>query len=86
MRNLFRRTLLYRMLAAILSNQERIMSALDDLKTAVENVVTEINSAVEFIKNHPTTNNDPAMADMATRLQAAADALHIVDQEPPPAP
>lgn len=58
----------------------KIMAAIDDLKTAVDNAVTEMQAAAQFIMNHPGTNNDPALADFATRLQAAADALHGVDQ------
>lgn len=80
MRHLFRRTWLYRTLVAILENQEKIMAAIDDLKAAVDNAVAEMAAAADFIKNHPATNNDPTLAEFATRLQAAADALHGVDQ------
>ena len=42
-----------------------------------------MQAAADFIKNHPATNNDPALADFAQRLQAAADSLHGVDQPAP---
>lgn len=56
------------------------MAAIDDLKAAVDNAVAEMQAAADFIKNHPATNNDAALADFAQRLQAAAEALHGVDQ------
>lgn len=57
-----------------------LMAAFDDLKLAVDNAVAEMNAAADFIRNHTTLNNDPAVSDMATRLKAASDALHAVDQ------
>lgn len=57
-----------------------IMAAIDALKASVDSAVTEMVAAADFIRNHPAANNDPALQDMAARLQAAADALHGVDQ------
>lgn len=71
-----------------------IMAAIDDLKASVDNAVAvmsaaaaEMAAAADFIRNHPAANNDPALQEMAARLQAAADAektaadaLHGVDQ------
>ena len=65
---------------AIKQDRSRVMAAIDDLKTAVDNAVAEMQAAADFIKNHPATNNDPVLADFAQRLQASADALHGVDQ------
>lgn len=56
------------------------MSAIDDLKLAVDNAVAEMQAAADFIKGHPASNNDQEMADLAHRLQSAADTLHGVDQ------
>jgi len=78
--NIFRR--LEAIEHAINQNGSRIVAAIDDLKTAVDNAVAEMQAAADFIKNHPATNNDPALADFAQRLQAAADSLHGVDQPP----
>lgn len=70
----------------LLAQGQAIMAAIDDLKAAVDSAVAEMSAAADFIRNHPATNNDPALADFASRLQAAAEALHGVDQEPAPTP
>lgn len=59
------------------------MAAIDDLKTEVANAVAEMRAAADFIKYHPGRPSAAALHVMATRLQAAADALHGVDQPTP---
>lgn len=65
-------------------DRSKIMAAIDDLKTAVDQAVAEMQAAADFITNHPATSNDAELADFAQRLKAAADALHGVDQGPAP--
>jgi hypothetical protein len=64
----------------IVNDRSRVMAAIDDLKAAVDGAVAEMQAAADFIKNHPATSNDAELADFAQRLQAAAEALHGVDQ------
>lgn len=68
----------------LLVQGEMIMAAIDDLKAAVDNAVAEMSAAADFIRNHPS--NDPTLADFASRLQTAANALHEVDRDPAPVP
>lgn len=65
--------------SALLNSMESQMAALDDLKTAVDQSVAEMNRAADFIRNHPAASNDTALQDMASRLSAAATALAGVD-------
>jgi hypothetical protein len=58
------------------------MAAIDNIKTSVDNAVAEMAAAADFIKNHSPAQNDAQLQDLADRLQAAADALHGVDQPP----
>lgn len=64
---------------ALISFRELYMTAMDDLTGAVNNAVAEMGKAAQFIKDHPAAQNDSALADFATRLQAASDALAGVD-------
>ena len=82
LQNIFRR--LEAIEHAINQNGSRIVAAIDDLKTAVDNAVAEMQAAADFIKNHPATNNDPTLTDFTQRLQTTADSLHNVDQPPTP--
>lgn len=73
--------LLRRRWNALERSKGQFMSAMDDLKTAVDSSVAEMERAATFIRNHPAAANDPQLADFATRLQNAANALGGVDVE-----
>lgn len=70
MRNMFRRTLLYRMLAAILANLEKIMSDVTNLNAAIDALKAEVGDI--------GTRMDKLFSDLQAALaggnQAAIDA------------
>lgn len=70
---------LYSSMQALVQLKGTIMAAIDDLKNAVDSAVGEMTKAADFIRNHPAAQNDAALADMANRLAAAAQALSGVD-------
>jgi hypothetical protein len=65
--------------SALLETRDIMSQAYDNMKAASEGAATEMGKAGDFIRNHPTVNNDPEMQAMADRLTAASKALSAVD-------
>lgn len=75
--------LTHEFLRQILANQEKTMSAIDDLNTAVSTAVTAMDAAVTAIKGG--TANTAAIEAAVTTLNTASTALNAAIT-PPPAP
>jgi hypothetical protein len=91
MRNLFRRTLVYRMLAAILSNQEKIMATLADIQAAVaaektveDSVVALLGQISQQLKDAIAANDPAAMQAVVDQIDANTAALSkaVTDNTP----
>lgn len=65
-------------LSVIIQNQEKIMSAIDDLKTAIAAMITEATGDVASLVTqiNTTSNQDPAIVDLTKQVTDATTALH----------
>jgi hypothetical protein len=82
MRNMFRRTLVYRMLAAILNNQEKMMATLADIQAAVaaektveDSVVALLGQISQQLKDAIAANDPAAMQAVVDQIDANTKAL-----------
>lgn len=65
-------------LNVIIENQEKIMAAIDDLKTAIAGLITEATTDINALlaQINAAVNNDPAIVDLTKQASDATAALH----------